>query len=91
MCLIIWANDENFEKEEMRKYMERRPRTTIWSRLVFIFLGRDGPPITHDEKPSIQHSNARPVYERPDSLTLAKYAGIRRRVAGHDTKVKDLE
>jgi hypothetical protein len=91
MCLIIWAKDDSFEKEEMRKYMERRPQTTIQGRLVFLFLGRDKPPITNDEKPPVQHRNPRPVYRRPDSLTLAKYASIQRHLNGQASKFKSVD
>jgi hypothetical protein len=80
MCLILCSNDESFEEEEIRKYMERRPQTTMRSRLVVIFLGRDRPPIKLDENTSIPYSNIKPVFERPDSLTLERCAGTRSHV-----------
>jgi hypothetical protein len=76
MCLIVWARDENYEREQMQKYKERRPNTTIMGRLAFIFLGKETPPPQYNERDPIRPT--RHVRKRPDSLTLAKYAGMRK-------------
>ena len=77
-CLIMWSKQEDFEREQVQKYKERRPRTTILGRLVFIFIGKAKAPPPYQERDTTQDSGGRPARLRPDSLTLAKYASMRK-------------
>jgi hypothetical protein len=79
MCLTIRAKDESFGNEATNNYMERRPQTTI--RRGFLFPGRASQPVAHGEEYPIDKSKAKSVFKRPDSLTLAKYAPIRKNKA----------
>jgi hypothetical protein len=85
MCLIVWTKEESFEREQMQKYKDRRPQTTILGRLVFIFIKREKPPPQYNEMDPGR--DARPVRKRPDSLTLAKYASMRKHAKGRASKV----
>ena len=74
----MWSKEEDFEREQVQKYKECRPRTTIFGRLAFIFIGKEKAPPQYRERNPAQDGDERPVRKRPDSLTLAKYAGMRK-------------
>jgi hypothetical protein len=74
----MWSKEEDFEREQVQKYKERRPRTSILGRLVFTFIGKEKVPPQYRERDPNQDGDERPVRKRPDSLTLAKYAGMRK-------------
>ena len=74
----MWSKEEDFEREQVQKCKEYRPRTTILRRLVFIFIGKEKAPPQNPERNPAKDGDERPVRKRPDSLTLAKYAGMRK-------------
>lgn len=75
MCFVIWVNQERFDREGERvdgKYRRRFPRFVTW------LLGPQAPPPQYNEAISPQHSQIKPVTQRPDSITLPKYVGLRK-------------
>ena len=78
MCLmIIWVNQERFDHEAMRieeRYRRRYPRLMTW------LLGPQASPPQYDEASLPQPKNAKLITQRPDSLTLPKYCGLRKHV-----------
>lgn len=73
----MWSK-KDVEKEQTQKDKQRRSRTTILGRLVFIFVGKKKAPPPYYERDTTQCNGGRPARQRPDSLTLAKYASMRK-------------
>jgi hypothetical protein len=75
------SKNEGFEGERVQKSKKHQPRNTILGRLVFIFSGKEKVPPAHHKtgKKDSEDSGGRSARVRPDSLTLQKYATMRRR------------
>ena len=80
MCLIIWVNEERYERGRSRiveKYTRRFPR------LASIFSRPPAPPPQYEERNTRQQSQVRPAAERPESFALPAYASYRKHVGDH--------
>jgi hypothetical protein len=83
MCLIILISQERLNQSKHR-YYDRNPKLMTW------LFGPATPPPHYDEANKPQPSQVKPFAERPSSINLPIYGGLRKQADGEVGQEKEL-